>query len=142
LTWNITDPARRREEGMSGDGGEDDSGAGGPPGRSTYVAEMFQYMQSLGATHGFAPPPPLFPSVDPTQFHTSMSIKILVFHDIYSFGITHAISSLSRDNVGRHPTTLMDRPTHRCTSTTVHLDEILSLLVLLILYEKTRSELV
>jgi hypothetical protein len=34
----ITDPARRREEGTSGDGGEDDSGArgraGGPFGRS------------------------------------------------------------------------------------------------------------
>jgi hypothetical protein len=25
------------------------------------MAEMFQYMQSLGATQGFAPPPPLFP---------------------------------------------------------------------------------
>jgi hypothetical protein len=28
------------------------------------MEEMFQYMQSLGATHGFAPPPPLFPLVD------------------------------------------------------------------------------
>jgi hypothetical protein len=34
LTCNITDPARRREEGMSRDGGEDDGGAGGSPGRS------------------------------------------------------------------------------------------------------------
>jgi hypothetical protein len=29
------------------------------------MAEMFQYMQSLGAAQGFAPPPPLFPVVDP-----------------------------------------------------------------------------
>jgi hypothetical protein len=42
------------------------------------MAEMFQYMQILGATHGFAPPPPLFPTVDPAQFHTPMSIKIVV----------------------------------------------------------------
>jgi hypothetical protein len=42
------------------------------------MAEMFQYMQSLGAAHGFAPPPPLFPPVDPPQFHTPVSIKILV----------------------------------------------------------------
>jgi hypothetical protein len=80
------------------------------------MAEMFQYMQSLGAAHGFAPPPPLFPTVDPAQFHTPMSIKILVLHDIYSSGITHAIYSLCRDNLGRHPTTLMDCPAHRCTS--------------------------
>jgi hypothetical protein len=58
------------------------------------MAEMFQYMQSLGATHGFAPPPPLFPPVDPAQF------KILVLHDIYSSGITIVISSLCRDNMG------------------------------------------
>ena len=42
------------------------------------MAEMFQYMQSLGATQGFAPPPPLFPTVDPAQFHTPVSIKIVV----------------------------------------------------------------
>jgi hypothetical protein len=29
------------------------------------MAEMFQYMQSLGAAQGFAPPPPLFPTIDP-----------------------------------------------------------------------------
>ena len=34
------------------------------------MAEMFQYMQSLGATQGFAPPPPLFPTVNPALFHT------------------------------------------------------------------------
>ena len=34
------------------------------------MAEMFQYMQSLGAAQGFAPPPPLFPAVDPALFHT------------------------------------------------------------------------
>jgi hypothetical protein len=42
------------------------------------MAKMFQYMQSLGAAQGFAPPPPLFPSVDPAQFHTHVSIKIVV----------------------------------------------------------------
>ena len=38
LAWNITELARRREEGTTGDGGEDDGGAGGgaggSPGRS------------------------------------------------------------------------------------------------------------
>jgi hypothetical protein len=53
------------------------------------MAEMFQYMQSLGAAQGFAPPPPLFPTVDPAQFHTPVSIKILILHDIYSSGKTH-----------------------------------------------------
>jgi hypothetical protein len=42
------------------------------------MAEMFQYMQSLGAAQGFAPPPPLFPTVDSAFFHTPMSIKIVV----------------------------------------------------------------
>jgi hypothetical protein len=42
------------------------------------MAEMFQYMQSLGAAQGFAPPPPLFPAFDPAQFHTHVSIKIVV----------------------------------------------------------------
>ena len=58
------------------------------------MTEMFQYMQSLDAAQGFAPPPPLFPLVDPAKFHTPMSIKIVVLHDIYLSGITHAISSL------------------------------------------------
>jgi hypothetical protein len=42
------------------------------------MAEMFQYMQSLGAARVSLPPPPLFPAVDPAQFHTPMSIKIVV----------------------------------------------------------------
>jgi hypothetical protein len=57
------------------------------------------------------------------MFYTPVSIKILVLHDIYSSGITHAISSLCRDNLGRHPTTLIDRPTHRCTSPAAHLSD-------------------
>jgi hypothetical protein len=39
---------------------------------------MFQYMQSLGAAQGFAPPPPLFPTIDSALFHTPVSIKIVV----------------------------------------------------------------
>jgi hypothetical protein len=81
---------------------------------------MFQYMQILGASQGFAPPPPLFPPVDPAQFHTPVSIKIIVLHDIYLSSITHAISSLCRDNLGRYPTTLMDRPAHHRTSPAAH----------------------
>jgi hypothetical protein len=42
------------------------------------MAEMFQYMQSLGAAQGFASPPLLFPAVDPALFHTPVSIKIVV----------------------------------------------------------------
>jgi hypothetical protein len=42
------------------------------------MTEMFQYMKSLSAAQGFAPPPPLFPAVDPTLFHTLVSIKIVV----------------------------------------------------------------
>jgi hypothetical protein len=43
------------------------------------MAEMFQYMQSLGAARGFfPPPPPLFPIVDPALFHTPVSIKTIV----------------------------------------------------------------
>jgi hypothetical protein len=88
------------------------------------MVEMFQYMQILGAASGFAPPPSLFPAVDPPQFHTPLGIKILVLHDIYSSDLTLAISSLCRDN-WRHQTTLKNRPAHRRTSQAVHLIEIL-----------------
>jgi hypothetical protein len=73
------------------------------------MTEMFQYMQSLGAASGF-----------PAQFHTLVSIKILVPHDIYSSGLTHAISSLCRDN-RRHRTTLTLHPALRRTSLAAHL---------------------
>jgi hypothetical protein len=42
------------------------------------MVDMFQYMQSLSAAQGFAPPPPLFPAVDPAVLHTPVSIKIVV----------------------------------------------------------------
>ena len=84
---------------------------------------MFAYMQSLGAAQGHAPPPPLFPAADPTEFTTPVSIRILVLHDIYSYVLTHAISSLCRDNLGRHPTTLMKGTTQHSTSPTAHLHE-------------------
>jgi hypothetical protein len=90
------------------------------------MAEMFAYMQSLGAAQGHAPPPPLFPLADPAQFTTPVSIKILVLHDIYSSGLTHAISSLCRDN-WRRRTTLTFRLALRRTSPAVHLvDDLLS----------------
>jgi hypothetical protein len=41
-------------------------------------------------------------------------------HDIYSSSLTHAISSLYRDNRW-HQTTLMDRPSHHRTSPVAHL---------------------
>ena len=80
MAWNITELARRREEGTPRDGGEDGGEAGSPPGRSDQqrMAEMFQYMQSLGAAQGFASPPPLFPTIDLALFHTTVSIKIVV----------------------------------------------------------------
>jgi hypothetical protein len=141
LAWNIIDLARRRE-------GElqemevrmivlREAEREARLADQQRMEDMFHYMQGLGAAHGFAPPPPLFPPVDPAQFHTPVSIKILVLHDIYSSGITHTISSLCRDNLGRYPTTLMNRPAHRRTSPAAHLDEILSLLVLLIICEIT-----
>jgi hypothetical protein len=108
---------------------------------------MFQYMQSLDATHGFAPPPSLFPPVDPAQFHTPVSIKILVLHDIYSYIITHAISSLCRaiwgsiqqpSWIAQHIAALVQPP----TSLRYFVHMILSLLVLLIHCEITWSKLV
>jgi hypothetical protein len=90
---------------------------------------MFQYMQSLGATSCFAPPPLLFHAVDPAQLATPVSIKILVVYDIYSSGLTHVISSLCRIN-RRHQTTLMVRTTLRRTSPTVNLVDLLNLVVI------------
>jgi hypothetical protein len=88
----------------------------------------------LPMAQGFAPPPLLFPTVDPTEFHTPVSIKILVLHDIYLSG-THAISSLCSDNLGQHPTTLMDHPTHHRTSPGAHLFRLVVILMLVNLCE-------
>jgi hypothetical protein len=130
LARNIIGPARRRKEETTGDGGEDDIGTGGSLGRSEEDGGDVLVHADLGTAHGFAPPPLLFPPVDPFQFHTPMSIKIQVLHDIYSFGITHAISFLCRNNLGRHPTTLMERTTHRHTSPAAHLADDLLLVVI------------
>jgi hypothetical protein len=73
---------------------------------------MFYYMQSLGATSGFAPPHLLFPIAEPPEFSTPVSMKMLVVYDIYSTGGTHAIFSPCRIN-WRHQTTLMVRLTLR-----------------------------
>jgi hypothetical protein len=106
------------------------------------MAEMFQYMQSLGVAHDFSPPPPLFPTVDPAQFYTPVSIKILVLHDIYLSGISHAIYSLCRNNLGQHPTTLMDRLAHRRTSPSAHLFSLVVILTLVTLCELMLVKLV
>jgi hypothetical protein len=45
---------------MDGDGGEDEAERVTRLVDQQRMAEMFQYMQSLGAAQGFAPPPPLF----------------------------------------------------------------------------------
>jgi hypothetical protein len=97
------------------------------------MAKMFQYMQSLGVAQGFAPPPLLFPPADLAQFHTPVSIKILVLHDIYSSDLTNVISSLCRDNL-RHQTTLMDCPAHRRTNPAAHLADVLLNLVVRHIY--------
>jgi hypothetical protein len=96
------------------------------------MAEMFAYMQSLGAAQGHAPPPPLFPPANPAQFSTHVSIKILVLHGIYSSGPTHAISSLCRIN--RRPrTTLKFRPALRRTSLAAHrVDDLLVMIETLV----------
>jgi hypothetical protein len=99
-------------------------------------------MQSLGAAQGFAPPPLLFPIVDPAQSHTTVSIKILVPHDTYLSGITYVISSLCRDNLGQHPTTLMDRPAHRHTNPDAHLFSLVVILMLVNLCELMLVKLV
>jgi hypothetical protein len=67
-------------------------------------------------------------------FHTPVSIKILILHDIYSSGITLVVSSLCRDNLGRHPTTLMDLLAHRRTSLATHLADVLLNLVVRHIY--------
>jgi hypothetical protein len=107
---------------------------------------MFQYIQTLGAASGFAPPPLLFSEADPAQLHAPVGIKILVLLDIYSSGLTHAISSLCMDN-WRHQTTLMNcraivEPVQPPTSLRYFCTRHLCLLVLLILCEITWSELV
>jgi hypothetical protein len=109
------------------------------------MIEMFQYMQSLVAALGFAPPPQLFSPVAPAQFHTPVSIKIQVLHDIYSFDITHAISSLCRDNLSgiQQPLWIAQpiaAPVQPPTSLRYFVHMILSLLVLLC--EITWSELI
>jgi hypothetical protein len=78
----------------------DDSGAGGSLGRSSEDGGDVPVHAERWAAHGFAPRPPLFPPVNPAQFHTSVSIKSIVLHDIYSSGITHTTYYLCRDNIG------------------------------------------
>jgi hypothetical protein len=64
-----------------------------------------------------------------------VSIKILVLYDIYLSGITHTISSLCSDNLGQHPTTLMDCPAHCRTSPGAHLFRLVVILMLVNLCE-------
>jgi hypothetical protein len=55
-------------------------------------------------------------------------MKFLVMYDIYSSGLTHAISSLCRINCG-HQTTLMVLPTLRRPNPAMHLADVLLNLV-------------
>ena len=89
---------------------------------------MFQY--------GVSPPPSLFPPADHALFSTPMSIKILVFYDIYSCCLTNAISSLRRDNQ-RHQTTLMGRRSHHRTNPTAHLDDELLVVIVRLMHFQT-----
>jgi hypothetical protein len=91
---------------------------------------MFWYIQSLGAASGFAPPPLLFTTVEPSQFPTPMGMKVLVMYDIYLSGLIHVISSLCRINQ-RHQTTLVVRPTLHRTSPAGHLVDVLLNLVVI-----------
>jgi hypothetical protein len=59
----------------------------------------------------------------------------MIYIYIYLSSITHAISSLCRDNLGQHPTTLMDRPAHHCTSPGAHLFSLVVILMLVNLCE-------
>jgi hypothetical protein len=95
---------------------------------------MFQYLQSLGGAWGFAPPPPLFPRVDPAEFSTPVSIKNLVVYDIYSFDLTHATFSLCKIN-RRNRTTLTLGPTLHRTSPAGHLADVLLNLVVRHVYD-------
>jgi hypothetical protein len=91
-------------------------------GRSAEDGEIFQYMQTLGAAMGVAPPPALFTSPPPPQFSTPMSTKVLVMYDIYLSCLTLAISSLYIIN-RRHQMTLMLHPTLRETNLIGHLPD-------------------
>ena len=69
--------------GTNGDGGEDGGEAGGRVGGSLgRSAEDDRDVPVQVVVHSFAPPPLLFPPTDLAQFHTLVSIKILVLHDI------------------------------------------------------------
>jgi hypothetical protein len=50
---------RRKEEGTTGDGARMIAKWEARLADQQRMAEIFQYMQSLGAAHGFAPPPSL-----------------------------------------------------------------------------------
>jgi uncharacterized membrane protein (DUF485 family) len=64
------------------------------------MAEMFYYMQSLGATSGFAPPHLLFPIAEPPEFSTPVSMKMLVVYDIYIQLVAHMQSFLHAESIG------------------------------------------
>jgi hypothetical protein len=95
LGRNIIDLARRREEATWVVGGEDDGRADGSLGRSTKDGRDVLVHAEPWCRIGF---PLLFPLADPAPFSTLVSIKILVMYDMYSSGLTHAISSLCRIN--------------------------------------------
>jgi hypothetical protein len=78
LACNIIDPTRIREEGTLRDGGEDDGGAGGSLGRSSEDGGDIPVHAEPWCRTGFRSATSIVPAIDPTLFHTPMSIKIVV----------------------------------------------------------------
>jgi hypothetical protein len=68
-------------------------------GRSAEDGEIFQYMQTLGAAMGVAPPPALFAPPPPPQFSTPVSMKVLVMYILYFF-VSHLQSLLCTESIG------------------------------------------
>jgi hypothetical protein len=95
-------------------------------------------MQSLGGAQGLAPPPLLFPPAKPAQFHTPVSIKVLVLHDIYSSDLTHAISSLCRNNRRYRRTLTLRLALHRTSLANNLVDDLIAVKIVC----ETWSELV
>jgi hypothetical protein len=141
LGWNITGPARRREEGTYGDGGKDDGRAGGSLGRSTEdgidASVHTEPWRRIGSCSITSIVPSSRPYSVPYSYESQNFSHVWY---IYLSGLTHAISSPCRTN-RRHQTTLMLRPALRQTNPTTHLADDLLLVVIVWLVWDTWSKL-